>query len=249
LSDQDSLAANPDRSFTAQEFEEQLNNNRALRQALQSQAAAVADYQAKCKQIDADLTKRNQEYRELYSQWQGLLQRNEVLEDEKKAIFREKKGLANHVKTLEEHNAALQDEVNHLRDKVKRLKNSPPTGPQMSGALPDDGRKLRRSESKKGKGKDPLAARFERSGESSTSAADSGTRRGRPSSTVYTEPWGRGGRVRSSSANPVRRFSTVAVAPRGEPVYSDLPRTRRQSALFDPNIPLEDGNYFPHPLR
>lgn len=251
FSDQDSTIANPDRSFTADDYASQRNNLSALREALKSASEDAAKWQAKCKQANIDVATKNKELRETEGRWRVLVGRQQVLEDERKTLFLERK-------ELQRENAALKDEVQRLR--ASPVRHSPP---RMSGALGEEQPMLRRRESKKDKERDAerqkrrLSQRFERDDTSEATAGSRGSQRD-----SYVEPWGRGGRrPRSSSftAPPSRipgiNYTTSPApapvfAPPRQPTFANVPRTMPAThvdQVFDDYDEYEeDGNYNGH---
>jgi hypothetical protein len=236
------MVANPDRDFTADDYDEQYNNISALREALGAASADATRWKAKFEQ----------------AKWKALVDRNEVLEDEKKKLLNDRK-------VLRDENGVLRDEIMHLR----RQRTSPgrESPPMMSGASPQEPPKISRTMStKKGKEKEQddqkkrMSQRFEREDQGhATSSSRQGQREG------YVEPWGPGGRPappgrprRSSSiAAPTSRgaaFPTnyntnyttaqdpapIYASPRS-PTYASIPR----NVNYDPEYPgnYDDGSY------
>ncbi|ROT43466.1 hypothetical protein SODALDRAFT_319919 [Sodiomyces alkalinus F11] len=130
LSDQDSFASNPDRSFTPQDYSELSKDPYALAEALKAAEYELSTWKKKCKELEAELQNARSEYRGLDATYRAQIDRNSVLEDENKILSGE--------------NIRLRNKNEDLRDEMRRIRNSPPRErelpAEMTGALGPDSR-------------------------------------------------------------------------------------------------------------
>jgi len=128
-----------------------------LQEALKSANEAREQLKKRVKELDEDLTTVHKELKETEARWRALLDRNELLDQEKVQLSKSNKD-------LHDENAQLREELEELRGlrehkdqqkEVKRSRRKSMSGgspPVMSGALPavestED--KVRRSSSKR----------------------------------------------------------------------------------------------------
>lgn len=112
LSDQDSYAANPDRTFTAQDYHHQSQDPAALIEALKAADYELSKWKNKCKALEKDLQDARVEHRGLDASYRALVDRNDNLEEDNKS--------------LSEERHRLQRQNDDLREEARRFRNSPP---------------------------------------------------------------------------------------------------------------------------
>lgn len=260
LSDHDSRTAYSDNGLTSPEYEEQQFSVSALREALGAAHESRDRWKDKAHELGADLTKTRKEMKEIEARWTALVDRNEVIEGEKKKLFVDKKALAEENNSLRDQIADLQQalektekalEKAEKRNKRQQQQSQSEQAPVMSSATPTESSKVRRSPSKRDKASDAeqaqkdkarLSRRFERSDESdgnSTSTAKS--HRSRRAS--YVEPMGPPAArpvIAQGPASPTRQYSNYTTSSQyppqyttiREPAVSNLPRSIHPSVSY-----------------
>ncbi|EGY20002.1 uncharacterized protein VDAG_02018 [Verticillium dahliae VdLs.17] len=217
LSDQDSLAANPDGNFTAQGYQQQSQSPRALREALDAARFDLDLWKQKYRELEEDLRVARSDHRDLDASFRALSLNNSLLEADQKTH-------ATSIRKLQDALRDKADEADRLREDLRRFRHSPPQepnvsaplgpGPSFSPRVPSDhklprtesDRKEKHREEKERHAEDKrLRSRFdnkEEKGPSSSHSANSGYsgqsghsgHSGRSRRTSYIEPFGPGHR-------------------------------------------------------
>lgn len=245
LSDHGSRAAYSDRAFTPSDYEPQRYNISALQDALGAAHESRDRWKAKAQDLDNDLKDTRKDLKEIEARWSALVDRNELIEGEKKKLHSEKKSLAEENASLRDQIATLQAALEKAEKKSKRQQADSP--PSMSGAIPAEAPKLRRSPSKREKEKANeaeqaqkekarLSRRFERSDESSDGNSTSTAKSHRSRRASYVEPLGPPAArptIGQVPPSPTRHYSHYTTSPQyppqypniREPAVSNLPRS------------------------
>lgn len=278
-SDQDSYTTNPDWNYAvldsaaAVHADDQLATIASLTEALHLAKARARQAETdakqrldtlalKVKQSDAEaaakeraLLERNQEYRDLYSGYQAINARNEVLSDDVKRLEEEKAALAQKNKELEATNEKLELRNKKLERKlasaaVATSSSSEDHDVQSPKKESRDNRENRRKEGK------PPSSREHREGRTRTSADPSTPRRSESKrrstkpkdpiannidranakataqaqarggeSEIYEEPWG-------PSAPRRRRDSSAAAAPPSQHMSLAIKQPRADTTAY-----------------
>jgi hypothetical protein len=235
LSDYDSRGSVPEGAFSPTDYAQQ-----RLREALHNACAERDEWKAKAHELGDDLANKRKDYSELDGRWRAIVERNEIIEQEKKKLHSEKKALQEDKKNLQEENAQLKTLVERLERKLNRLSGSPPSSSIPVQENPDKANaKVRRSSSRSTreralseaeqaeKDKARLSKRFERSDESSDGRSD-GTgkteRRRRRESTTYIEPMGPPAARPTAPVppSPTRHYQSYTTSPTYAPQYTDI---------------------------
>jgi chromosome segregation ATPase len=250
LSDHDSRATYSDRPFAPADYEEQRYSISALQDALAHAHEAGARWKAKAQELDGDLTNTRKDMKEVEARWRGLVDRNELIEGEKKKLYSEKKALAEENASLRDQLAALQAQLDKVLEKVGKKSSKKPQGsessppPAMSGAIPNDNAaaatttKIRRSASKSRrdkageaeqaqKEKERLSRRFEqRSDESSDANSGASTAKShRSRRQSYVEPLGPPAArpvVAQVPPSPTRHYTNYTTSSQYPPQYASI---------------------------
>lgn len=208
------------RAFAPIHYDEQLYSISALQEALGAANESRDKWKARAQELDDDLADTRKDKKEIEARWHAVIDRNELIEAEKKKLYNEKKAIAEENASLREQVAALQAALEKAVEKAakkssssgssksKSAESSPP--PTMSGAIPatttSDATaappKMRRSSSRSKrdkageaeqaqKEKARLSRRFEqRSDESSDGNSASTAKSHRSRRASYVEPMG-----------------------------------------------------------
>ncbi|KAM0284517.1 hypothetical protein ACHAQH_001883 [Verticillium albo-atrum] len=277
LSDQDSLAANPDRVFTAQDYQQQSQSPRALREALDNSRFELGQWKERYRELEADLHVSRSEHRNLDASFRALSERNTLLENEQKAN-------AVTIRALREVAQEKAKEADSLRENLRRLRHSPPQEPNISVPLgPGPSRaspetKLPRAESSKkdkhrdekarhAEDKERLRSRFDNKDEQGPSSSHSGHsghsgrsgHSGHSRRESYIEPFGHGGKpVAIESLRSGRDYVTYSTSSTRPPIVtsSSTPRSPLvppyaapyNETVFYDDSEHEHGDYVAHPL-
>ncbi|KAK9778167.1 hypothetical protein SCAR479_05137 [Seiridium cardinale] len=123
-----------DRIFTAQDYEDQRYNVRALQEALDSSNDDVGRYKKKVGDLDQELSSSRKIVREQETKMRGLITANETLKDTHKGLLKE-------IESLKDENFDLR----------QRLTTYSPSDPEymMSGGSGESSDGVRRSRSKR----------------------------------------------------------------------------------------------------
>lgn len=252
LSDYESRGSVPDGAFSSADYAQQ-----QLRKALHAACAERDRWKGKAQELGEGLAATRKELTQTEARWRGIVERNEVIEQEKKRMHSEKKAAQEDNKNLLDENAKLRERLEKLEKKLSRANGSPPSS---SVNLNSPGKpKVHRSNSRSQrdatrerplsqaeqveKDKARLSKRFERSDESSDSRSDSTSktegRRRRESTTIYIEPMGPPSARPAAPISPTsRHYPTYTTSPvyspqysnLSEPVMSPVPRSVRPSS-------------------
>lgn len=236
LSDYDSRGPVPEGAFSSADYAQQ-----QLRKALHTACAERDRWKDKAHELDEDLANTRKEYNQLEARWRGIIERNEVIEQEKKKLHSEKKALQEDKKALLDENEQLKERLEKLEKKLNRASGTPPSSsinlnnpekPKIhrsnSRSQRDAPRERALSQAEQAeKDKARLSKRFERSDESSDGRSDSTSkteRRRRRESTTYVEPMGPPAArpVAPVPPSPTRHFQTYTTSPAYAPQYANV---------------------------
>ncbi|EEY15429.1 predicted protein [Verticillium alfalfae VaMs.102] len=128
LSDQDSLAANPDGNFTAQGYQQQSQSSHALREALDAARFDLDLWKQKYRELEEDLRVARSDHRDLDASFRALSLKNSLLEADQKTH-------ATSIRKLQDALRDKADEADRLREDLRRFRHSPPQEPNVSAPL------------------------------------------------------------------------------------------------------------------
>lgn len=261
LSDYDSRGSVPEGAFSSSDYAQQ-----QLRKSLHSACAERDRWKAKAEELDEHLNHTKKEFNQLEARWRGIIERNEVIEAEKKKLLSDKKALQQDKNDLLDENAKLQEKLDRLEKKLNRASGPPPSSSvpvrdnadkanakihrSNSRSQRDAPRERALSEAEQAeKDKARWSKRFERSDESSDGRSDGTSkteRRRRRESTTYIEPMGPPAARPAAPVppSPTRHFPTYTTSPAyapqyasvREPVMSSVPRTVKSPSKHPPVI-------------
>jgi len=269
LSDNTSRGANPN-PFKPQTTASQWNDLAALQEAYRNIYESKEDYKRKAKKLDQENIEERKLRKETEAKWRGVVNQNEQLEEDKKALLKEKRD-------LQKQNDGQLHEIEELRlqlaeanAQIEKLRRKAATTP------PAEDPKLSRRRSKRGETaeeeKERLSKRFQvkegdKSSDTNASGSSSSSRPSRSGRDSYIEPFGPKSSSTRPAAPPPRAapaataqyatytestHRTPTYAKTHEPTYSSVPRSAHPSVYVEEDIsyitPTEDGLYHPHPL-
>jgi hypothetical protein len=248
-------------SGIAQDYDEQLSNVDALREALKAANDKVNLYRAKCHALDQEVTSKNKKLLDFEAKFKVQYQ---VEDDLQRSLNDYKK----RCKEMDNENSYLKQEVSRLRQNhviyvSQAGDGSASRGGDPSAASSSAAYQYRDSDARSPRQTDPqedagrLRERFSRNNTNAdppkTSSGTGHRHRSRRSSVSgrpYVEEYGGGGRPQSVSSG--RSFDRVAIATYDTPQMASTPRTmpayQYPADTAQPGY-AEDGQYHAYPIE
>ncbi|KAK6955186.1 hypothetical protein Daesc_002817 [Daldinia eschscholtzii] len=256
-SEQASLGGRPDRRFTVEDYEDQLNNVGALQEALGQANQKVEHYQKMYNDLDAELTKAHRLSRDAEKRYREECERTARLERLNKSLEDERVILSKENMELRAENDELRDQRDDYRQRYLTLSEPVIESTMRGGSGEPSSPRLRRSTSKHRDAISSIRKNVEQKEEKPNTS-----RHHRRSSSVSVRPG-----ARSSSKKPyiekmpgpsspsdkyhINYTTGPTDIPSGsndQALYSSIPRTSQQVAPSSYRDVPQTGNYIMYPL-
>ncbi|KAF3071056.1 hypothetical protein GL218_00502 [Daldinia childiae] len=255
-SEQASLGGRPDRRFTAEDFEDQLYNVGALQEALGQANQKAEQFEKKCNEQDAELTRSHRLTREAEKRYREECERTTRLERLNKSLEDERVRLSEQVREREDDYNDMKDQRDEYRRKYLALADPVIDSTMRGGSGEPSPPTLRRSGSKHRDAIGSIKKNTEHKEEMSNSS-----RHHRRSLSVSVRPGGRSNskkpyiekmpRPPSPSERYQSNYTTGPMEiPSADPaLYSSIPRTSQPATPSSYQGVPQTGNYIPYPLH
>ncbi|KAI1471765.1 uncharacterized protein F4812DRAFT_191511 [Daldinia caldariorum] len=257
-SEQASLGGRPDRRFTAEDYEDQLNNVGALQEALGQANQKVEQYQKKYDELNGDLTKAHRLNRDTEKRYREECERNARLERLNKNLEDEIRVLSKENLELKTENEELRDQRDDYRQRYFTLSEPVIDSTMRGGSGEPSSPRLRRSTSKHRDAIGSMRKNAEQREEKPNSS-----RHHRRSPSVSVRPGARSSSKKPyiekmpGPPSPSDRYHTnyitgptdTTFGSTDKALYSSTPRTSQPAAPSSYRDVPPTGNYIPYPLE